>query len=235
MKPLGYLATLLWGVFAFVVSQTVGVLVLWWLYRGDAAALAAEPYNGVAITLVTLATNAVEVALLVSIVALWRQNVGEYLALGVPRADDVKLAVVSLALFIVGGDAVIYLANQQIVPPFEAQAYQTARASGWLLALAFAAIVVAPVGEELLFRGFLFRGWIRSQRRAWIGIAVISMIFAGLHVQYDAVGMLQIFGVGLLLGWLRWRSGSTLLTIGCHAFVNFESSVETFVKVHWFP
>ena len=235
MTRLGYLATLLWGVFAFVVSQAVGVLVLWWMYRGDTAALVAQPYNGVAIAVVTVVTNAVEVALLIAIVALWRQNVGAYLGLILPRHDDLKLAAIAVALFIVGGDAIIYLANQQIVPPFETQAYETARASGWLLALAFAAIIVAPIGEELLFRGFLFCGWVRSQRGALIGIPVISVSFAGLHVQYDAVGMLQIFGVGLLLGWLRWRSGSTLLTIGCHAFVNFESSVETFVKVHWFP
>jgi len=234
MKPWGYWATLLWGVSVFVVAQAAGVAVLWWWYRGQLAAFVAQPYNGVAITVVTLVTNAIEIALLVGIANLARWSAPEYLALVRPRADDVKVAVISVTLFVIIGDAIIYLADQQVVPPFETQAYETAQASGWLPALAFATIIAAPAGEEMLFRGFLFRGWVRSERGALIAIPVISIIFAALHVQYDIFGILQIFGVGLLLGWLRWRSGSTLLTIACHAFVNFESSIETVVKVQWF-
>jgi membrane protease YdiL (CAAX protease family) len=32
---------------------------------------------------------------------------------------------------------------------------------------------VAPIGEETLFRGFLFRGWHRSDKDAWAVIIVI--------------------------------------------------------------
>ena len=37
-----------------------------------------------------------------------------------------------------------------------------------------------------------------------------------MHVQYDAFILVLIFGIGLLLGWLRWASGSALLTIILH-------------------
>jgi uncharacterized protein len=235
MKPWGYLATLIWGVLIFVAAQLVGLGSLWLWYGGHLrSALAAEPYNGVAVTLVTLVTNPVEIACLMGVAALVRWDPAEYLGFVAPRAADIKLAIFCVILFIAAGDLAIYLAGQQVVPPFETEAYETAKESGWLPALAFATIIAAPIGEEALFRGFLFRGWVRSKRGALIAIPVISVIFAALHVQYDIFGITQIFGVGLLFGWLRWRSGSTLLTIGCHAFLNLESSIETAVKVIWF-
>jgi membrane protease YdiL (CAAX protease family) len=100
--------------------------------------------------------------------------------------------------------------------------------------MAAAAIVLAPAGEEVLFRGFLFRGWARSPRSIWPAIVVISIAWAALHIQYDWVGILQIFIVGLFLGWIRWRSGSTLLTFLLHALFNLEATVETVLRVRFF-
>ena len=100
--------------------------------------------------------------------------------------------------------------------------------------MSLGAIVVAPAGEEIMFRGFLFRGWARSERSAWPAIIVISVLWAGLHVQYDWTGVAQIFVIGLFLGWMRWRSGSTLLTFVLHALFNLEGTMETVAQVHFF-
>jgi hypothetical protein len=51
-----------------------------------------------------------------------------------------------------------------------------------------------------------------------------------MHVQYDWYGITQVFFIGMVLGWIRWRSGSTLLTIVLHILVNLESTIETLVK-----
>jgi uncharacterized protein len=228
MKPWGYIATLLWAVLVVVIAQAAGLAALYWWYRGDLAPVAAQPYGGVVIALITLVTNPVEVALLIGVAALARWDPSEYLGLVMPRGGDVKIALIWLAAIIVGGDVIIYLLTGQLVPSFEIDAYQSARASGWLLPLAAATIIAAPIGEEILFRGFLFRGWVRSTSGA-------KIIFASLHVQYDIFGMLQILIIGLFLGWVRWNSGSTMLTILCHATLNLESSLETAIKVHWFP
>jgi uncharacterized protein len=85
-----------------------------------------------------------------------------------------------------------------------------------------------------MFRGFLFRGWARSDRSVWPAIVVISIVWAMLHIQYDWTGMLQIFAIGLFLGWMRRRSGSILLTFFLHALFNLEGSLETLVQVHFF-
>jgi len=239
MAPWGYLTTLVWGVLAFVLAQVAGALVLYWWYGSNLQdlleLLRSRPYDGVALVLGTFATNFVEVAVLAGFAALKRWNPAEYLGLVPWRTADLKLALSALAIFLLAGDAALYLAGQDLVPPFQIKAYETARESGWLPVLAIATIIVAPAGEELFFRGFLFRGWVRSSRYAWIGIVVISIIFATLHFQYDLFGRFQVLAIGLLLGWLRYRSGSTALTILCHGLFNLESSLETIIKVHWFP
>jgi len=40
-----------------------------------------------------------------------------------------------------------------------------------------------------------------------------------------------VFAYGLVLGWLRWVTGSTILTMLLHGLINFESMLETFVAL----
>ena len=133
-------------------------------------------------------------------------------------------------------DALLFLSGRPLVTPFQLNSYTSAAAegSGWLLAMLIAAVIVAPAGEEAIFRGFLFRGWARSPRSTWPAIVGISLLWAALHVQYDWTGILQIFVVGLFLGWMRLRSGSTLLTFLLHALFNLEGTMETVLQVRFF-
>ncbi len=114
------------------------------------------------------------------------------------------------------------------------QSYTTAAAEGWLPALWLAAVIIAPAGEELLFRGFLFRGFVKSGRVVWPGIVVTAVLFAVPHVQYDWVGIAQILVIGLFLGWVRWTSGSVLLTFFLHALFNLEGTIETVLAIKFF-
>jgi membrane protease YdiL (CAAX protease family) len=103
----------------------------------------------------------------------------------------------------------------------------------WLATLAvLTVVVVAPVGEETLFRGFLFRGWHRSPRDAWPVIIVIASLWALTHVQYDLYVIAQVFAYGLVLGWFRWVTCSTILTMLLHGLINFEGTLETFMAFH---
>ncbi len=94
-------------------------------------------------------------------------------------------------------------------------------------------VVATPIGEEILFRGFLFRGWLQSPRDVWPVIVVTSLLWALIHVQYDWYVIGQVFAFGLLLGWMRWATGSTILTILLHALINTEGMIETFVGLKW--
>ena len=105
--------------------------------------------------------------------------------------------------------------------------------SGSLLPFLIALVIIGPVTEEVVFRGFLFRGLSES----FLGVAgtlvATSAAWAALHVQYDWMTIAQIFLIGLLLGWLRWASGSTLLTIMLHVLANFAACIQAAIKVEW--
>lgn len=93
----------------------------------------------------------------------------------------------------------------------------------------FALLVVAcgsscrTIAEELVFRGFMFRGFVYTQRDAIPSIVLISLIWSLLHVQYAWFGIAAIFVFGVLLGLVRWTTGSTTLTILLHMLYNLES------------
>jgi uncharacterized protein len=230
----GYWATAAWAVVAFLVGQfaALAFVVLW--RAGRLNAILETPYDGVLVTLFILISNPVTIAVLVLAVRLARGNVADYLGLIWPRKRDVIVGLVLLVGLIALGDALLYLSGRELVTPFQLQSYTTAAAEGWLPAMAIAAIIVAPAGEEIMFRGFLFRGFVRSERSAWPAIVVISLLWAALHVQYDWAGMLQIFVIGLFLGWVRWTSGSMLLTFLLHGLFNLEGTIETVIQVKYF-
>ena len=234
MPTWGYWATLGWAVLAFLAGQILGFGILLWLHGGNWDSVLQTPFDGVLVTLFIVISNPVMVGLLALAVRMAHAGQREYFALKWPSGRDLILGVVCLVALIAASDALLYFTGRDLVTPFQLQSYTTAAAVGWLPAMLAAAILVAPAGEEVVFRGFLFRGWARSPRSVWPAIVVISVLWAGLHVQYDWTGILQIFVIGLFLGWMRWRSGSLPLTFLLHALFNLEGTLETLVQVHFF-
>src|SRR5579863_242912 len=233
MKIWGYAATLGWALLAFVAGQFIALAVLLWIRFSDLGSLLAVPFDGAMVTLFILISNPITIAIIVAAVLLAHARPADYLALRLPSARGAALGLILLVALIAAGDLLLYLAGYPLVTPFQMQSYTTARTEGWLPALLLAAIIAAPIGEEIMFRGFLFRGWARPDRNPWPAIVVISVLWALLHVQYDWTGLLQIFIIGLFLGWMRARSGSILLTILLHALFNLEGTLETLLQI-WF-
>jgi membrane protease YdiL (CAAX protease family) len=241
MRIWGYWATLAWALLAFAAGQfiTLGLLVVWragnsGLWLATLVSIMATPFDGALVTLFVLISNPITIAVLALAVWLKRANLAEYLALVWPQTRYVSVGIVCLIGLIAASDAALYLSGRDLVTPFQLQSYTSGVAEGWAPAMLFAAVIMAPAGEEILFRGFLFRGWARSNRTAWPAIVVISLLWSGLHVQYDWTGLLQIFVVGLFLGWTRLRSGSVLLTFLLHALFNLEATIETVIQVRFF-
>jgi uncharacterized protein len=234
VKRWGYLATIAWAVVAFLIGQfaALAFVVLW--HSGRFYAVLQTPYDGVMVTLFIIISNPVSIAVLWLAVRIGHANVVDYLGLRWAKSRDVMTGLAMLIGLIALSDALLYLSGRELVTPFQLQSYATASAAGWLPAMLFAAIIVAPVGEEIMFRGFLFRGLVRTDRSAWPAIVAISLLWAALHIQYDWAGMLQIFVIGLFLGWVRWKSGSTLLTFFLHALFNLEGTLETILLVKYF-
>ncbi len=87
-------------------------------------------------------------------------------------------------------------------------------------------VVGAPLVEEFVFRGVVFRGWAASGMGPWLTIALTSLMWTALHVQYDVVVLAWLFLLGLLIGYVRHRTGSIWGPLVMHAFNNALASVE---------
>jgi membrane protease YdiL (CAAX protease family) len=233
MKVWGYWTTLGWSIVAFLLGQFVAFGVLLWLRGGDWDSVLQAPFDGVLVTIFVALSNPVTIGVLAIAVRISGSDLSDYFALKWPAARDLTFGIVALVALIAVGDALLYLSGRDLVTAFQLQSYTTAAAAGWLPAMFAAAILIAPAGEEALFRGFLFRGWVRSPRSVWPAIIAISILWAMLHIQYDWTGVLQIFIIGLFLGWMRWRSGSLVLTFLLHALFNLEGTLETLASVHF--
>ena len=78
---------------------------------------------------------------------------------------------------------------------------------------------------EVLIRGFLYRGWAASRLGPIGAVVLTSAVWTILHTQYDWLVLSQIFCIGLLLGAIRRRGGSTTSTMILHAIQNSWSFV----------
>jgi len=93
---------------------------------------------------------------------------------------------------------------------------------GQIILAVIAAVVLAPVAEELLFRGLLHRS-LRSRWRIVPATAVSSMLFAVVHVDVALSQPLALIGltlVGAILAVAYERTGSLLVPIVIHAVHN---------------
>jgi membrane protease YdiL (CAAX protease family) len=184
-RPWGVWATLGWLVVAELLSAGAALVVMLVWHPELLEQTSEFMKDGYLISVTTLVTTIVQVAILAGVARLAQWPAAEYLGLVMPSRRHSLIALACLTVFLPALDLVTWLLGKDIVSPFQIDTYRSARASGSLPLLWLALVVLAPVGEEIVFRGFLFRGWVEPARRPWIGIVAITAIFAIIHVQYD--------------------------------------------------
>ena len=123
------------------------------------------------------------------------------LGLGGPRARHIGIiAAGALALFALnaGGDQI----QHRFFPALWKADHEVARLIAQALSPGRIVLIglTAGIGEEITLRGGL-------QPR--LGIALTSLLFAALHVQYSWFGMLLVFTLGVTLGIIRQRANTT--------------------------
>jgi membrane protease YdiL (CAAX protease family) len=224
--------TALWGLFIFA-AMFVGQLavVAWFVLRRegpiDIAAAIHVVGGGLTISLSVIMGLPAVLAALWLATRISRTRFTDYLALRWTSWRIVLIGVVALFVLVMGWDLVSRATGRAVEPGFMGDVLKSARADGalWLLVLAFC--VAAPVSEELFARGFLYRGWSESFLRVPGAILLSSLVWTGLHLQYDWFFLCEVFSIGLLLGYLRYRFNSTWLTIVLHGLNNLAATLQT--------
>jgi membrane protease YdiL (CAAX protease family) len=216
----------------FAASIPVSVLAL--IAVGLPLGLAGVPLDGPFAALLSVALQAVVYIALIRLLVVdtgalgWREMglrapdlsaIGEMIG-GALWAAPVIVATIPVSLILL---AIFPVTPESPLPP-------TGEAVGIALSLVAAALV-APFGEEVLFRAFATTAWVRGVGVRQ-GVLRAALVFAVAHVLTtsgtsagDAFGLAVVgFGtrvpIALALGWLFVRRGTIWAPFGLHAAFN---------------
>jgi membrane protease YdiL (CAAX protease family) len=213
---------LLWVLFGFIASQFLMGIILYLL------SIAGASFADVNESVFRMVTSACIYLLMLAIVVgvpiiLWKKKL-LLEDLGLDRLltwKDLGLAPIAFILYFIGSALLIYVVsqvfsgfdmNQQQPVGFEniSQRYE------YLLAF-FTLVVVAPVAEEVLFRGYLY-GKLRGIMPLWIAAVFTSLLFAAIHLQWNVA--VDVFVLSIIMCLLREVTGSIWAGIVVHIIKN---------------
>ena len=233
-RPWGPWATIGWTllciVVLFVMQIVAGIIfVLATTAATGKLQTAGLESDGNLVAFATLFSTPATIGLVVLLIWLRGYPIRDYLALRWPAARLVVIAFLGLAVVLGGTDLTSYLTGRPLVPAVMVEFYR----NSWAPALLFAMVVLAPLGEETLFRGFLYAGIAASRAGPIVAIIVSSVAFAAMHVQYDWYGMVGVAAIGLYLAVIRFWARSLFLTMILHGVANAVATLEIVVQEHW--
>ena len=221
--PWGPWATVGFGVLVATIWMMVQLIAILVLAGGIAQAANAFSQGWIiARTLILSAPIPIGAALLLAR-ARKGISVAAYLGLSWPPAWQALRWSLLLLGFLVASDALSLALGRPVVPESMMPSFRT---TGSLPIFLFGFVVAAPLAEEFLFRGFVQAGLMNSRLRPLGAIVLTALAWGILHLQYDAYGIATVVGTGLLLGLIRWRTGSLWLCALLHGLANAIASAE---------
>lgn len=209
----------------FFVTQTASVFLagIWFLPEGSSLrwdeVLFLGSSDGTVVSVSIILSAAILALLIALLLALKKRRIKDYLAI---KPFDIKIAIAMigiLLLFMIASQALTYVLDKEpldfVDPLFSSVS------SVWLLVIVM--VVVAPIYEELVFRGLLWSAiaeQFESPRGLIIASLITSFIFALIHLQYGVYEISTIVVLALIFCWARIKSGSLLLPMLLHIINN---------------
>lgn len=220
----------------FVILRAVGVAMAWLLDAQETSAFWCTIPDGV---LLILASNVSMLALCGFILCLVGRRDGSplrLLGLAEPRlARRIGMGAVcylmtfpvlfaaGVLMFILGPRMGIPARPQEVLAQV---ALLSPAAFGFVL---FSVVVVTPITEEVVFRGFVY-ATLRRTLGPLAAIALSAAAFAAMHAY--AFGLLPLFVIGFLLAYLYERTGSLWASVTAHAVNNLYALLITYFVLH---
>jgi uncharacterized protein len=216
----GFWSSLGWVALALFVATVSLVLLSSAYYTGSR--LTGIVIGGQILESLGYAAFSAVAVVMIAVVAAQRADWLVYLGLVWPRWSFIGLGFAVLAV-----EATFNFGLFSLLPipddssPGVVDEYRAAIGNPVALVLFWLSLtVIAPVSEEIAFRGFILRGWM-STRLGVIGAIVLSsLLFAAMHAPDKLPVFISLFVGGMLLATMRWLSGSIVPTILMHATWN---------------
>lgn len=206
---------------AFVMSSTFGVVIFSPLVFpnqsfSDEQMFEMAKNNGTVISFTMLMTFFVMLGCIALFIRLKKGSFREFMAIkgfGWGQFLGFGVALLLLNALITG------VTNWLELEPMDFMNELASSASSlWLLV--FVIVVVVPIYEELMFRGFIWSALAGTRLGVWGTSIITSIIFALVHGQYGVIEWVGIFLLAMLFSLARIRSGSLLLPMTLHMMNN---------------
>ena len=89
--------------------------------------------------------------------------------------------------------------------------------------------LLAPLAEELVFRGAILRSLLKWNSRPWVAIVISAALFSAAHLNPAQIP--HTFLIGLLLGWMYWRTDSIVPGVVFH----WVNNTVAYVLYNFYP
>lgn len=170
-----------------------------------------ESLNGIATIFNTVAIFIVISLLIYSLI--FRKEISRIFKLNTFSFSKIKVLII--VYFVYAASCFLFIIYYGFP---QSESFSTAHNSKSFYFL-FSIVVIAPICEELFFRGYLF--YLFDKLNKYIVFAIVSVLFALLHGPESSILFVFFLTMSLILGGLRLKSDSTLPAISIHTVHNF--------------
>jgi membrane protease YdiL (CAAX protease family) len=140
----------------------------------------------------------------------------------------VRTAVLA-AVYAYGGAGLVALVIEKVHGPFNSVAGQVASAQRGIVLVVFALtmVTIAPLAEEIAFRGLLYTALCKRGISEIAAVLISAIAFAAFH--FEPTRLPLLFAIGVVLGEVRRRTGSTAASVITHVLNNAPSAISLIV------
>ena len=184
----------------------------------------------------TLLVEAVSVLIVWSLIRYYKSS-WKFIGLMWPKLKDIFYALSGFVTYFIVY-AILIDATTRLIPSLNINQQQSIGFNNATtvaeLLMAFASLVILPpIAEEIIFRGFLYQGL----RRKWsfrTATVITSVLFATPHLLEGAGGLLWVgaidtFVLSIILCYLREKTGRLAASMGVHALKNGVAFIALFI------
>lgn len=211
----------IWVLLSFFIAQLLA-LGLWWVL--DQLGVVARLNESVAQTLFAATVYVIMMAVVIGLPWLIQRSKTTLDDMGLnlwPRWVDLLLVPAGMVVYVVLS-GILMVAAQTFLPWFDIEQAQDTgfsqlyQRSEFMLAFV-TLVIIAPVAEELVFRGYLY-GKLKRYTFRWLAIILTSVLFALVHGQWNVA--VDVFALSIVLCILRDISGSVWPAVLVHMAKN---------------
>lgn len=221
------LHTLFFSIFALFFYAALVFGIAGWLSPQVAEAARGEGENAISITWMM---QVVLQMVMLGHITFWAERAGagpfagpvrseiSWAGFGIVAAPVIYYLAISFSFYVVSGGDPDWAFRDEVSREAVSRA-----ALGPMLVLSV--VLLAPVLEEVTYRGVVMGFLLGRGIPPLISILVAATGFTALHLQYTPAALISVFALGVFLGWLRVASRSIGPPILAHMAVNLYGVV----------